>query len=84
MYGHGFIAWVSYHRLAMRLPFNKIVQLVEDSFGEHVTESTIHGHIVSFSGFYKDTEKMFRFYELYWSFFDPEKIKIAESVILYA
>jgi predicted RecB family nuclease len=34
MYGHGFIAWVSYQRLAMRLPLNKIVQLVEDSFGE--------------------------------------------------
>jgi predicted RecB family nuclease len=58
MYGHGFIAWVSYHRLAMRLPFNKIAQLVEDSFGEHVNESTIQSQIVSFSGFYKDTEKM--------------------------
>ena len=58
MYGHGFIAWVSYHRLVMRLPFNKIVQLVEDSFGERVNESTIQSLIVRLSSFYIDTEQM--------------------------
>ncbi len=58
MYGHGFIAWVSYHRLVMRLPYNKIVQLVEDSFGERVNESTIQSLIVRLSAFYIDTEQM--------------------------
>ena len=27
MYGHDFIAWVSYQRLAMRLPYNGIAKL---------------------------------------------------------
>ena len=57
MYGHGFIAWVSYHRLAMRLPFNKIVQLVEDSFGEQLTNQ-LYMLIVRLSCFYIDTEQM--------------------------
>ena len=58
MYGHGFIAWVSYQRLAMRLPLNKIVQLVEDSFGEQVNQSTISQQFLKFSCFYLDTERM--------------------------
>lgn len=57
-YGHGFMAWLSYHRLALRLPFNKISQLIEDTFGEHVNSSTIHGLIMKFSSFYIDTERM--------------------------
>jgi len=57
-YGHGFMAWLSYHRLALRLPFNKISQLIEDTFGEHVNSSTIHGLIMKFSSFYIDTEQM--------------------------
>jgi transposase-like protein len=58
MYGHGFIAWVTYHRLVMRLPYNKIVQLVEDSFGEEVNQSTIQLLTVRLSCFYMDTEQM--------------------------
>ncbi|MCP5274255.1 MAG: TM0106 family RecB-like putative nuclease [Burkholderiales bacterium] len=56
MYGHGFIAWVSYQRLAMRLPYNKITQLV-DSFGEYVSPSTIAGLFLNFSSFYSETER---------------------------
>lgn len=57
MYGHGFIAWVSYQRLAMRLPFNKITQLVEDSFGEYVSQGTIVELFLNFSAFYSETER---------------------------
>ncbi|GJM01487.1 MAG: hypothetical protein DHS20C07_31660 [Methyloligella sp.] len=57
MYGHGFIAWVSYQRLAMRLPFNKIAQLVEDSFGEYVSQGTIAELFLNFSAFYSETER---------------------------
>jgi hypothetical protein len=42
----------------MRLPLNKIVQLVEDSFGEQVNQSTISQQILKFSCFYLDTERM--------------------------
>lgn len=58
MYGHGFIAWVSYQRLAMRLPFDKIVQLVEDTFGEHVANATIHYLFMKLADFYIETERM--------------------------
>lgn len=57
-YGHGFIAWVSYHRLAMRLPYDKIAQLVEDTFGEHVTNGTINQLFIKSADFYKETERM--------------------------
>ena len=57
MYGHGFIAWVSYQRLAMRLPFNKIVQLIEDSFGEYVSQGTVAELFLNFSAFYLETER---------------------------
>ena len=57
-YGHGFIAWVSYHRLAMRLPFSKIVQLVEDNFGEQVDQGTILALFYNFSNFYVETERI--------------------------
>ena len=40
-YGHGFMAWVNYHRLAMRLPFKRIIQLIEDTFEEQVAAATI-------------------------------------------
>lgn len=57
MYGHGFIAWVSYQRLAMRLPYNKIAQLIEDSFGEYVSKNTIAELFLNFSDFYLETER---------------------------
>ena len=57
-FGHGFIAWVSYHRLAMRLPYDKIVQLIEDSFGEQVNHATIPLLIERLSCFYIDTERI--------------------------
>lgn len=57
-YGHGFIAWISYHRLAMRLPFNKIVQLIEDNFGEQVDQGSILSMFYKFSNFYVETERI--------------------------
>ncbi|WP_172592461.1 IS66 family transposase [Nitrosomonas supralitoralis] len=57
MYGQGFIAWVSYQRLAMRLPFNKIAQLIEDSFGEYVSQGTIVELFLNLSAFYSETEQ---------------------------
>ncbi|MDO9257569.1 MAG: IS66 family transposase, partial [Bacteroidales bacterium] len=57
-YGHGFIAWVNYHRLAMRLPFKKIIQLVEDTFGEQVAAATIQLMFITLSKYFIDTEQM--------------------------
>jgi predicted RecB family nuclease len=57
-YGHGFMAWVNYHRLAMRLPYKKIIQLIEDTFGEQVGASTIHHMFMTLSDFYIDTEQI--------------------------
>jgi len=52
------MAWVNYHRLAMRLPYKKIIQLIEDTFGEQVGASTIHHMFMTLSDFYIDTEQM--------------------------
>ena len=57
-YGHGIIAWVNYYRLAMRLPFKKIIQLIEDTFGEQISAATIQLMFVKLSKFYIDTERI--------------------------
>jgi len=57
-YGHGFLVWVNYHRLAMRLPFKKIIQLIEDTFGERVAAATIQLMFMTLSDFFIDTERM--------------------------
>ncbi len=58
LYGNGFIAWISYQRLAMRLPFDKIAQLIEDTFDEQVSSSTLSELFMKLSCFYKHTERL--------------------------
>jgi hypothetical protein len=40
-YGHGFKAWVAYHRIALRLSYESIAQLIEEQFNEFIPISTI-------------------------------------------
>ena len=57
-YGYGFKAWVAYQRLAMRLPFGKISQLIEDSFNLWIASGTVHKLFRSFCQNYIKTEKL--------------------------
>ncbi|MFT4850776.1 MAG: putative RecB family nuclease [Sediminicola sp.] len=57
-YGHGLKAWIAYQRLAMRLPFRKISQLIEDSFNLVISCGTVESLFRSVSVDYIKTEKM--------------------------
>ena len=57
-YGYGLKAWVAYQRLAMRLPFGKISQLIEDSFNLWIPRAGVHSLFRSFCLNYIETEKL--------------------------
>jgi hypothetical protein len=37
LYGHNFKAWIAYQRVALRLPYESIVDTAEEYFGERVS-----------------------------------------------
>ena len=57
-YGRGLQAWAAYHRMALRLPFDKISQLLEDMFCEKLASSQVFGLVTQFSRNYVNTEKL--------------------------
>ncbi|MBW4565823.1 MAG: IS66 family transposase [Mojavia pulchra JT2-VF2] len=58
VYGHGFQAWVVYHRLFLRLPYKVITQTLMDQFGEKISEGTIINFLRYFSTYYSETERL--------------------------
>jgi len=56
-YGRGLKAWIAYHRLAMRLPFRKITQLLEDSFNITIASGGIDNLFRAKCDEYRATEK---------------------------
>lgn len=56
-YGDGLRAWIAYQRLAMRLPFNKISQLLEDTFNIWIANGGVYTIFKSVTPAYEKTEK---------------------------
>ena len=56
-YGYGIRAWIAYQRLAMRLPYRKISQLLEDSFNLTMHCSSVISLFMSMSPYYLKAEK---------------------------
>jgi transposase len=57
-YGRGLQAWVTYHRMALRLPFDKISQLLEDTFGERIGAGQVYNLVGQLSHYYVHTENL--------------------------
>ncbi|MCX7207376.1 MAG: IS66 family transposase [Proteobacteria bacterium] len=57
-YGHGFQAWVAYHRMALRLPIDKITQLIEDVFFEKISSSQVYALFEQLSRYYVFSENL--------------------------
>ncbi len=55
-YGPGILAWIAYQRLAMRLPFGKISQLIEDTFDIWIASAGVHRLFKSVTPQYRITE----------------------------
>jgi predicted RecB family nuclease len=76
IYGAGLIAWVAYQRLAMRLPFNKISQLAEDTFNIWIASGGIHTLFKALSSRYLKTEKL-----LLKKLLESPKIHVDETLV---
>ncbi|MBW4565919.1 MAG: IS66 family transposase [Mojavia pulchra JT2-VF2] len=57
LYGHGFKAWLIYHRVAMRLPYESISEMMQEQFGEKILAGSIVTFIKDFAQYYSETEK---------------------------
>jgi len=56
--GHGFRAWAIHQRIVLRLPYRIITDVMEDMFGERVSQSSVVNFMTSFAKEYTDTERM--------------------------
>ncbi|MBD2169077.1 IS66 family transposase [Calothrix membranacea FACHB-236] len=57
VFGHGFKAMVIYQRLALRLPYDLIIQSMKEQFAIEVSMGTIINCLNYFANYYTDTEK---------------------------
>ncbi|MFC1715751.1 IS66 family transposase [Candidatus Poribacteria bacterium] len=57
LYGHGFRAWIVYQRVALRTPYNGIVEFVKEQFNEDIVGKTVQKFIKNFGVYYAETEK---------------------------
>ncbi len=58
IYGHGFQAWIVYHRVELRLPYRAIAKAIEEQFSESINLDTIIRSVGYVANFYKKTEEI--------------------------
>jgi hypothetical protein len=57
LYGRGFGAWVVYQRVALRLPYESIIDSAFEQFGEDIVTSQAQHFLKNFAKYYTTTEK---------------------------
>ncbi len=57
LYGHGFRSWIVYNRVALRMPYSSIREIIDEQFNEKVGETSINYIIKTSSQYYEDTER---------------------------
>lgn len=57
IYGHGFRAWVVYQRVALRLPYESIVESAFEQFGETINVGAPQYFLENFAKYYAGTER---------------------------
>ena len=57
MYGHGLGAWVVYQRVALRLPYESIVESAFEQFGETFNVAQPQNFLKQFAKYYANTER---------------------------
>ena len=56
LYGHGFKAWIVYYRVALRLSYGSIAEILAEQFNERTINSSIPNFINDLACYYKPTE----------------------------
>ncbi len=57
LYGHGFRAWNVYQRVALRMPYESIVEMMEEQFHEKIPGTSLPNFIRDFACYYTKTEE---------------------------
>jgi hypothetical protein len=57
VYGHGFRAWVVYQRVALRLPYESIIESAFEQFGETINVGSPQYFLERFAEYYAGTER---------------------------
>lgn len=58
LYGHGFKAWIVYHRVAIRIPYEGICEMLKEQFREVIYAGSIVTFIKDFANYYNEAEKI--------------------------
>jgi hypothetical protein len=58
LFGHKLKVWAAYQRVALRLPFRVISQVMEELFSEHVSTGAINNFMQYLAGYYSHTETL--------------------------
>jgi predicted RecB family nuclease len=58
IYGHGMKAWVVYQRVGLRMPYNAILELLEEQFNHQISTGSISSFLKEFGQYYATTEKV--------------------------
>jgi len=57
LFGHAFQAWTIHQKIVLRLPYRIITDVMEDMFGERVSQASPVNFMASFAREYADTER---------------------------
>jgi predicted RecB family nuclease len=57
LYGHGFKAWVAYHRVALRMPYGSIAEILAQQFHEEEPKHYISTLMKDMGTYYAETER---------------------------
>jgi hypothetical protein len=77
LYGHNFKAWIAYQRVALRLPYESIVDTAEEYFGERVSLGFIPDSIQELGHYYAETERTIMQCLLKSSFIHADETRIS-------
>jgi predicted RecB family nuclease len=58
LYGRGLKAWLIYHRIALRLPYESVLESLEEHFNERISAGRFVSYVAEFADYYTDTEKI--------------------------
>jgi predicted RecB family nuclease len=75
-FGHGFLAWVMYQRLVLRLPYRAIAQVLDEQFRERISEGSIGNFLRHLAGYYAETGEICRQRLLESPFIHADETKI--------
>lgn len=77
LFGHAFQAWAAYQRVALRLPYRAISQVIEDIFSVQVTQASLVNFIRYLADYYSHTEALMRRRILASPFIHVDETKIS-------